>query len=100
MTPKAVSQKSLLGRETTHGWDIDRPRETEAKEKRLEHDSFGEIEVGMDKLWGAQTQRSLQNFPIGDSADRMPLAVIHAFGVLKKCCAQYNKDAGLLASDL
>lgn len=99
MTPKAVSKPSLLGRESTHGWDIDRPRETEAKEKRLEHDSFGEIEVGMDKMWGAQTQRSLQNFPIGDSADRMPLAVVHAFGVLKKCCAKYNKEAGLLGAD-
>jgi len=41
----------------------------------------------------------LQNFPIGDASDRMPLAVIHAFGVLKKCCAKYNLEAGLLSPD-
>lgn len=66
---------------------------------RTEHDAFGPIEVAMDKLWGAQTQRSIQNFPVGDPADRMPLAVIHAFGVLKKCCAMYNKRMGLLSEE-
>lgn len=66
--------------------------EEEEEATREEHDSFGPIRVAMDRLWGAQTQRSLENFPIGDSADRMPLAVIHAYGVMKKCCAQYNLD--------
>jgi len=66
---------------------------------RMEHDSFGPIEVAMDKMWGAQTQRSLQNFPVGDGADRMPLAIVHAFGILKKCCAQFNKDEGLLKAE-
>eukprot|EP00928_Gymnodinium_smaydae_P034749 TRINITY_DN2455_c0_g1_i1.p1 TRINITY_DN2455_c0_g1~~TRINITY_DN2455_c0_g1_i1.p1 ORF type:complete len:577 (+),score=63.58 TRINITY_DN2455_c0_g1_i1:42-1772(+) len=72
----------------------------DSTETRTESDSFGPIKVPVDKMWGAQTQRSLQNFPIGDSADRMPLAVIHAFGVLKKCCVQYNLDAGLIKADL
>merc|ERR1719221_1382256 len=84
----------------SHGWDAMRQSGPTEQPTRVEHDSFGEIQVGVDKLWGAQTQRSLQNFPIGDSADRMPLAVVHAFGVLKKCCARFNKEAGLLKPDL
>jgi fumarate hydratase class II len=79
-------------RRDSHGFDL--LRQASGEETRLEHDSFGPIEVASDRLWGAQTQRSLQNFPIGDSADRMPLAIIHAFGILKKCCAQYNMDTG------
>jgi len=63
---------------------------------RTEKDSFGPIEVLSYKLWGAQTQRSLENFPIGDASDQMPLAVIRAFGVLKKCCAKYNMQADKL----
>ena len=47
-----------------------------------------------DALWGAQTQRSLQNFPIGGSAAVMPEPVIRAFGVLKKCAAEYNMATG------
>merc|ERR1719399_1825051 len=63
---------------------------------RTESDAFGPIEVSTDVLWGAQTQRSLQNFPIGGSAARMPEPVIKAYGVLKKCATQYNMDAGLM----
>ena len=61
---------------------------------RTESDAFGPIEVDSAVLWGAQTQRSLQNFPIGGPAARMPDPVIKAFGVLKKCAAKYNMDAG------
>ena len=63
---------------------------------RTESDAFGPIEVASDVLWGAQTQRSLQNFPIGGRAAVMPQPVIAAFGVLKKCAAQYNVAAGKL----
>ena len=63
---------------------------------RTESDAFGPIEVSSEVLWGAQTQRSLQNFPIGGPAARMPDPVIKAFGVLKKCASKYNMGAGLM----
>ena len=52
---------------------------------RIEHDTFGEIKVPADKLWGAQTQRSKQNFKIG--GEKMPIGVVHAFAHLKKSAA-------------
>jgi fumarate hydratase class II len=61
---------------------------------RTETDSFGPIEVPAEKYWGAQTQRSLQNFKIG--GERMPEALITAFGVLKRCAAQTNMELGIL----
>ncbi|MED4602566.1 class II fumarate hydratase [Paenibacillus validus] len=57
-------------------------------EYRIEKDTMGEIQVPADKLWGAQTQRSRENFKIG--TERMPLEVVHAFGLLKKTAAQAN----------
>merc|ERR1712038_158519 len=63
---------------------------------RIERDTFGELQVPEDKYYGAQTLRSVMNFPIGDRAsERMPLPVIKAFGVLKKAAAEVNKDYGL-----
>ena len=62
---------------------------------RLEHDSFGDIQVPSDRLWGAQTQRSLENFRI--SGERMPLELIRALALVKRCCAAVNRDLGLLA---
>jgi len=59
---------------------------------RMESDAFGPIEVSNAVLWGAQTQRSLQNFPIGIATSRMPDPVIQALGVVKKCAAAYNVD--------
>ena len=50
---------------------------------RIEKDTMGEIEVPADKYWGAQTQRSLINFPVGPAAS-MPVEIIHSFGYLKK----------------
>ena len=65
---------------------------------RLESDSMGEIEVPADHYWGAQTQRSLLHFPIGD--DPIPLEVAHAFGILKKAAALVNVEAGRLPQDV
>ncbi|KHG29130.1 Fumarate hydratase 1, mitochondrial -like protein [Gossypium arboreum] len=62
---------------------------------REERDTFGPINVPSDKLWGAQTQRSLQNFEIGGERERMPEPIIRAFGVLKKCAAKVNMEYGL-----
>jgi fumarate hydratase, class II len=59
---------------------------------RVESDSMGSIEVPADRYWGAQTQRSLHHFSIGD--DRMPIEVVRAFGVLKKACALVNAESG------
>jgi fumarate hydratase class II len=65
---------------------------------RVESDSMGSIEVPADRYWGAQTQRSLHHFSIGD--DRIPLDVIRAFGVLKKAAAQVNAADGALDREL
>jgi len=59
-------------------------------EYRIEHDSMGEVRVPVDKYWGAQTQRSIQNFPIGVGLETMPREIIHAFGYLKKAAALAN----------
>ena len=61
-------------------------------EYRIEHDSMGEVKVPADKYWGAQTQRSCQNFEIGVGIETMPAEIIHAFGILKKAAAQANAD--------
>lgn len=57
---------------------------------RIEHDSMGEMRVPADKYWGAQTQRSHENFPIGIGIETMPEEIIHAFGILKKAAAAAN----------
>lgn len=67
-------------------------------EKRQESDSFGQIEVPADRYWGAQTQRSLENFRIG--FDKMPAALIHAFGLQKRACAEVNLALGTLAPQI
>jgi fumarate hydratase class II len=61
---------------------------------RTEYDTFGPVEVPAERLWGAQTQRSLTNFDIGRDSSRMPMPVIYAQVTIKKCAAQYNADAG------
>jgi fumarate hydratase, class II len=66
-------------------------------EFRIEKDSMGDVKVAADKYWGAQTQRSLENFKIGNQ--RMPIEIIRAFGVLKKCAAQTNADLGVLPQE-
>ncbi|WP_243612705.1 class II fumarate hydratase [Shimia aestuarii] len=61
---------------------------------RTETDSFGPLEVPTDKYWGAQTQRSIMNFPIG--WEKQPVAIVRALGVIKKACAMENKATGKL----
>ena len=61
-------------------------------EYRTERDSMGEVKVLADKLWGAQTERSRENFKIGVGTETMPREIIHAFGILKKAAAQANYD--------
>jgi len=65
---------------------------------RIEKDTMGEIPVPVDKYWGAQTQRSIMNFPIGP-AGSMPLEIIHAYGYLKKAAAMVNNKSGLLSAE-
>jgi fumarate hydratase class II len=65
---------------------------------RIEKDTMGEVKVPADKYWGAQTQRSIINFPIGPAAS-MPVEIIHAFGYLKKAAAITNNRFGLLSAD-
>ncbi|XP_076314161.1 fumarate hydratase, mitochondrial-like isoform X2 [Tachypleus tridentatus] len=62
---------------------------------RIETDTFGELEVPVDKYYGAQTMRSMMNFNIGGQSEKMPLPVIKAFGILKKAAAEVNREFGL-----
>lgn len=63
---------------------------------RIEKDTMGPIEVPDSALWGAQTQRSIQNFPIGTERFKMPRAIIRALGILKKAAALANAELGEL----
>jgi len=65
---------------------------------RTEQDTMGEVKVPADKYWGAQTQRSVMNFPIGPAAS-MPIEIIYAFGYLKKAAAITNHKLGVLSED-
>ncbi len=65
---------------------------------RIERDSMGSIEVPEDRYWGAQSQRSFQNFRIGN--ERMPEEIIRAFGILKKACAMANMELGMLKPEI
>ncbi|KAF2325129.1 hypothetical protein GH714_022938 [Hevea brasiliensis] len=67
-----------------------------SKAFREERDTFGPIQVRADKLWGAQTQRSLQNFEIGGEREPMQEPIIRAFGILKKCAVKVNEEYGLI----
>ncbi len=61
---------------------------------RTESDAFGPLEIPADKLWGAQTQRSLHNFRIG--SERMPIEIVRALGLIKRAAAEVNRDLGSL----
>ena len=65
---------------------------------RTETDSFGPLEVPSDKYWGAQTQRSIINFPIG--WEKQPVPIIRALGVVKKACAMANKANGDMEAEI
>lgn len=62
---------------------------------RAETDAFGEVHVPGDKYWGAQTERSLENFKINQPQDRMPPPIVRAFGILKGAAATVNMRFGL-----
>jgi len=64
-------------------------------ETRAETDAFGEVQVPADKYWGAQTERSLENFRINQPQDRMPPPIVKAFGILKGAAATVNMRFGL-----
>ncbi|MDH3738527.1 MAG: class II fumarate hydratase, partial [Alphaproteobacteria bacterium] len=65
---------------------------------RIESDTMGEVEVPADKYWGAQTQRSVENFPIGD--ERMPLSLVYAFAIQKQAAARANLVLGQLEKEV
>ncbi|MCZ6846669.1 MAG: class II fumarate hydratase [Alphaproteobacteria bacterium] len=68
------------------------------RDVRIESDTMGEVEVSADKYWGAQTQRSLENFPIGD--EHMPLSLIYAFGIQKQAAVRANLALGQLEKEI
>jgi fumarate hydratase class II len=66
---------------------------------RIEKDTMGEVWVPVDAYWGAQTQRSIENFKIGSQETRMPIEIIKAFAIVKKAAALANKELGVLAEE-
>lgn len=68
-------------------------------EYRIEHDTMGEVKVPADKYWGAQTQRSRDNFKIGGEKNQMPMEIIRAFAILKKSAAETNTELGVLPKE-
>lgn len=68
-------------------------------EYRIEHDTMGEVKVPADKYWGAQTQRSRDNFKIGGEKNQMPMEIIRAFAILKKSAAETNMELGVLPKE-
>ncbi len=68
-------------------------------EYRIEHDTMGEVQVPADKYWGAQTQRSRNNFKIGGEKNQMPIEITRAFAILKKSAAETNAELGVLAKE-
>ncbi|MBX6380264.1 fumarase class II [Thermoflavifilum aggregans] len=68
-------------------------------EYRIEKDTLGEVKVPADVYWGAQTERSLENFPIARDINRMPIEIIRAFAYLKKAAALTNADLGVLSRE-
>ena len=69
-------------------------------EFRIEVDSIGKVKVPIGKYWGAQTQRALDNFPFGSLGNiRFPTEFIRALGIIKRACAEVNRDLDLLSSE-
>ncbi|OUT19919.1 fumarate hydratase, mitochondrial [Pichia kudriavzevii] len=85
-----LAARSLKARMSTRAFS------TTSIAKRIEKDAFGDIEVPNEKYWGAQTQRSLQNFKIGGKREVMPEPIIKSFGILKKATAKINAESGAL----
>ncbi len=68
-------------------------------EYRIEHDTMGEVKVPADKYWGAQTERSRNNFTIGGEKNLMPIEIVRAFAILKKSAAETNQELGVLTAE-
>ena len=68
-------------------------------EYRIEHDTMGEVKVPAEKYWGAQTQRSRENFKIGGDNMHMPNEIVKAFAILKKSAAEANCELGVLTQE-
>jgi len=68
-------------------------------EFRIEHDTMGEVKVPAEKYWGAQTQRSKDNFKIGGENMHMPMEIVRAFAILKKSAAEANNELGVLPTE-
>ncbi len=66
---------------------------------RTETDSFGPIEVPGDSYWGAQTERSIENFPFGPR-EQMPVEIVHALGFVKQAAARVNARLGLIDAEI
>ncbi len=66
--------------------------------KRTEKDSMGEMEIEDSRYWGAKTQRSFENFRIGN--EKMPAEVMRSLGIVKKACALANMDLGIMPEDI
>ena len=66
---------------------------------RIEKDTMGEVKVPADKYWGAQTERSRNNFKIGDSKQTMPIEIVRGFAYLKKAAAHTNCELGVLNTE-
>lgn len=73
-------------------------KDTDHQQYRVESDSLGTMKIPANRLWGAQTERSLQHFAIGDL--RMPKAIYHAYGYIKKAAAKVNLEAGKLDKEI
>lgn len=86
----------MLARTTRRAMASTRSFASTTAVKRTEQDAFGDIEVASDRYWGAQTQRSLQNFKIGGPREVMPEPVVKSFGILKRAAAKVNQDLGAL----
>jgi len=67
---------------------------------RTEDDSMGFLPIPAGTLWGCQTQRSIGNFPIGGQESKMPLPIVYAMAIVKKCCAMYNKEIGKMKPEV
>ena len=78
---------------------LDLQKKNPQMEYRIEHDTMGEVKVPAEKYWGAQTQRSRDNFKIGGDKNQMPMEIIRAFAILKKSAAETNMDLGVLTKE-
>ena len=94
MAPRRTLLRSRECEQAVRAWSND--CEDDMTQVRIEHDALGEVAVPADRLWGAQTERARQNFPIGVDRFRWSRPVIRALGVLKKCAALANAELGQL----